>query len=186
MRYLFLPFTLSLFAIEWCVGIILAISAFPLAYVLALMVDSKGNLPQPFRAIYQPEDNAAWGDSSWKNDNPPMSNYQLARSYLQRNAAYGYQSLIACPVGDVRTFGNTLIHDDTNGVAGWYLAINQYGFFEFVWIHDLGNGRCIRGEYGWSLCNYSEILKGSLQLCFIARTFDFLPRPLGLGIPTEP
>lgn len=173
MRYALLPLTIILFVLEWVVGIVVALSAILFAEVIALFVDEKGDLPFPLRQLYQPADNKCWGDASWKEEHPSYSNFGLASSYLRRNAAYGYRYFCRLPVGTPTIFGNTGIKDCVDGVAGWYFAINQYGIFEFCWIKDMGNGKCWRGEYGWSLANYSEVLKGQLNLVFIVRQFDF-------------
>jgi len=76
---------------------------------------------------------------------------------------------------DTKVFGNPSIHDGVNGIAGWYFAIDKFGVFQLVWIKDRGNGTCYRGEYGWSVINYSEILKGSLNLVFFFRSYNFIP-----------
>lgn len=164
-------FTVPIFIIEWMIGIVIALIAILGAEVICLVSLKKdGNLRQPFRAIFQPADNPAIGDAKWKESNPTYSDFGLASSYIRRNAAYGYQSLVGMPVQNNPTiFGNPKTHDGVNGVAGWYFAIDQYGVWQFVWVKSTG----WRGEYGWSVINYSPIMKGSLNLVFFARKFDF-------------
>jgi hypothetical protein len=175
MRYFLMIFSVPVFAIEWLIGIPIAIIAIFGAEIICIFgLKKDGNLRQPLRAVFQPRDNPAIGDDLWKKDNPTYSDFDLASSYIRRNAAYGYQSLVAMPVGDdIKIFGNPKIHDGKNGIAGWYFAIDEFGVWQWVWIRDNGDGTCWRGEYGWSVINYSLILKGSLNLVFIARKFNF-------------
>ena len=167
--------SIPLFIIEWLIGVFLALVAILFAEVIALFVNKDGNLPFILKQLFQPRDNPCWGDESWAKDNPTYSKYRLSASYLRRNAAYGYQSLVSCPTSPiVKTYGDTTIRDDVHGKAGWFLVINEGGYFELVWIIDLTNGRCVRGEYGWSLINTSKELEGSLQLVLLARFMNFV------------
>lgn len=182
MKYALLPLTIILFLIEWTIGIVVALISILFSEVICLVaLKSDGNLRQPFRAIFQPADNPAIGDDMWKQEHPTYSNFGLASSYLRRNAAYGYQYLCRVSVNPgigwkSITTGNINITDGVNGIAGWYFAINQYGFFEFVWIYDRGNGKCWRGEYGWEIVNCSQSLAGQLNLVLFVRQFNFTPR----------
>jgi hypothetical protein len=175
MRYLLLIITIPLFIVEWFLGIQIALIAILGAEIICLLSLKKdGNLRQPFKSIFQPADNLAIGDASWKESNPTYSDFRLAASYIRRNAAYGYQSLAGLPVQDApQIFGNPLIHDGIYGIAGIYLAIDRFGVWQMVWIKDNSDGTCWRGEYGWSVINYSPILKGSLNLVFLARKYNF-------------
>jgi hypothetical protein len=63
MRYLLLFITIPVFVIDWVIGIIMAILAFLMAYINANLLDTNGNITQPFlRALFQPRDNPAIGD----------------------------------------------------------------------------------------------------------------------------
>lgn len=179
-RYLLLlPFWFALYwLLLWPIGIVGAISAILFAPLIACFVDKDGNLPYLLRKLYQPIDNPCWGDASWAVEHPTWDLYTLAETYLQRNAFYGYLSLVGCPRPlRVKAFGTVDIQDGANGKAGWYFIIGSNGTFEFCWVKNLGNGRCARGEYGWSLrpyaMGYTSKLAGSLQLVLLCRFMDF-------------
>ena len=160
-----------LFAIEWVVGILLALFAICFAEFLALFVNKMGDLRQPLRALFQPIDNPCWGDASWIEEHPTYSKWRLSASYLRRNAAYGYQSLVSCKLGKNTIYGDTTIRDGVNGKAGWFVVINEFGCFQIQIIIPVGFKRCFRMDYGWSLINSSML--GSLQLVFIGRFYNF-------------
>ena len=174
MTLLHLIHKVILFAIEWVVGIVLAIVSTPFYPIIALFVNRDGNLPQPLRAIYQPADNPCWGDADWFTEHPHASKWWLSTTYLFRNNCYGYQSLVSCTLPkSVKVFGNTQI-SDSNAISGWYFILGDNGTFEFCFIYPLPSGKsCIRGEYGWSLKpianHYEHPLLGSLQLVLLAR-----------------
>ena len=173
MRYLLLPLTAILFAIEWLLGIFFALVAILFAEVIALFVNKNGDLPWGLRQLFQPVDNKCWGDEEWSRDNPTYSTYRLCASYLRRNAAYGYQSLAEVPVSDNHFFGDLSIRDGIGGRDGWLFVVNSKGFWQLCFILNLGNGKCLRGDYGWSLVNASALLTGSLQLTFLFRFYNF-------------
>jgi hypothetical protein len=174
MKYLLLLPTAILFAIEWFIGIVLALIAIIFSEVICIIgLRKDNNLRQPLRALFQPIDNLAIGDAEWKTDNPTLSDFGLAATYLRRNAAYGYQSLVSCPLGTNKVFGDTSIRDGVNGKSGWFFVINSKGFWQLCFIKDLGNGKCLRGDYGWSLVNASVLLTGSLQLTLLVRFYNF-------------
>ena len=144
--------SIPLFIIEWLIGVFLALIAILFAEVIALFVNKDGNLPWGLRHIFQPLDNPCWGDASWIAEHPTYSKWRLSASYLRRNAAYGYQSLVAIPLPiSVKTYGDLSIQDGDNGKAGWFFILGNNGAFEFCWILSLRNGSCLRGEYGWAL-----------------------------------
>ena len=174
MKYLLLLPTAILFVIEWFIGIVLALISILFSEVICIIgLRKDNNLRQPLRALFQPVDNLAIGDAEWKTEHPTYSDFDLAATYLRRNAAYGYQSLVSCPIGKNTVFGDTSIKDGNYGVSGWFFVINDKGFWQWCFIKNLGKGKCLRGDYGWSLVNASVLLTGSLQLTFLFRFYNF-------------
>ena len=170
--------SVPLFTIEWLVGIVLAVIAFFGSPVIALFVDYEGNLPWGLRHLFQPLDNPCYGDQSWIDEHPNASRWYLTMTYLARNAAYGYQSLVAYPLPKtIKVYGDVYIQDGEQAKAGWYLILGDNGAFEFSFIIKLLGNHCMRGDYGWSLKplakGYESVLAGSLQLVLGVRFMEF-------------
>ena len=54
LRAMLFPFTLTIFAIQWIIGVVVALSAYPMAYILGYLVNDKGDLPIILQQLYQP------------------------------------------------------------------------------------------------------------------------------------
>jgi hypothetical protein len=120
-------------------SVLLTILSFVLAPLLALGLDKDKNLKYG-RALFQPPDNPAVGDSSWKREHPIDTDYELAVSYLWRNPAQGFQLGYAAadisvldPKAPIRVYGNIFITAGVSvavdgktkivGETGWYKVI---------------------------------------------------------------
>ena len=168
-------FTIPLCLIETLFAMIVAFIAIILSPLLALIgVLNKGYLPK-ILSIFQMPDNPVWGDDSWAKSNPSYGKYRLALTYLIRNPAYGLLKLLKAPiVTSLNVYGNPNITDGDQGVAGYYFMVSPHGWFQFWWIKDLGNGRCVQSSFGWAIKNYAapSSVYGSL-ICNPLRFYNF-------------
>lgn len=133
-------------------SIVMTLVAYCFSWFFALFIDKDGNLPHSLR-WFQPSDNLAIGDAMWKIEHPGWSNYQLARSYMMRNLAQGFDQFLAADVTDKthgRVWGNPDIRDAHKGVAGWYF-ITANGYFHLAWIIPIGFDKCLTSGFGWRL-----------------------------------
>jgi hypothetical protein len=157
-RYLFLSFC----------SIILTLIAYLITPVLALFLDAEGNL-RFGRSIFQPPDNPAIGDASWKDEHPYDTDYKLAVSYLWRNPAQGFQlgfagadlwvlnELAMVKVeGDITITGG--INDGVDyllGKTGWFqVSIGEYWHWRNI--KHWGFGIYTSSEFGWRLQGIAE------------------------------
>jgi hypothetical protein len=161
LRYLFLSFC----------SVILTLIAFIITPVLALFLDAEGNLKFG-RSIFQPPDNPAIGDASWKKEHPLDTNYELAVSYLWRNPAQGFQLGIAGADDFVlHEFAMPRVYGDITITAGMEVAIDgktripgKTGWFKVVigkyWhyrsIKQWPFGIYTSSEFGWRLQGIAE------------------------------
>lgn len=144
------PLFFWLFAIaSW----VMTLLAWLLSRVIALFVDTNGNLPYLLH-WFQTPDVPCWGAPFWKEQHPAYSVYQLCESWLRRNPAQGYDQFIKADVTmqtPVRVFGNLEISDGVYGapIGGWFLIIGG-GVFQFSAIIPT-RFCCIDIGLGWRL-----------------------------------
>lgn len=119
-------------------SLIITGAAFPLAFVLPLFMDEKGDLPWQL-SWFQMSDNPLFGDACWANDHPTWGVYRLALFYQWRNPAQGWDQYIRANVTEQTPWncrGNINIADGVGGIGGWYL-ITANGYFHFSFVLPL-------------------------------------------------
>ena len=106
---------------RYIVSVIVALTAWVTSFfvvpILALFLD-KGNLRYG-RKWYQPPDNLAIGDVSWKNEHPTYSDYRLAVSYCLRNPTQGVDQALKAEVyhpSICKTYGD-IDNNDHRGLS---------------------------------------------------------------------
>jgi hypothetical protein len=111
---------------------LMAIIAILLSPLIALFVDTQGNLPSLLR-WFQTPDAPATGAPFWKQQHPTYSNYLLALTWLVRNPAQGFDQV--CKVNatldtPVKFYGNLNISDGIYAapIGGWFLITGAGGF----------------------------------------------------------
>lgn len=149
--------------------------AYLLAPVLTLLIDDAGRLPWQL-SWFEPSDNPAIGDASWKAEHPDYGNYRLAVTYMWRNPAQGFEQWLKADVNEktpCTCLGNVGISDGVNGVAGYYL-VRANGYFHLAYVWPCGFNHCITGGFGWRLNSlvkgYSHPTLG--QYCFTPFRFQ--------------
>lgn len=151
-------------------AILLQLFAMIFAPIIALFVDTKtGNLPYLLRWFQTPD--ATCYDEQWVAEHPQWSKYRIARTWIARNPAYGFRKWIGPKQLDAKKailYGNKDIADGEHGVAGWFLVIYQdTGHWNFSYVKELKNHKCVRGELGWYLLplvkGYESVNTGMLQ-----------------------
>lgn len=159
------------YAVLLVIAIALQLFAIFFSWFLALFVDkSTGNLPYMLRWFQTPD--ATCYDEMWVQEHPTWSKYNIARTWIARNPAYGFRKW--CGLSDaqvknskVTTSGNINIADGEHGVAGSFLIVTQDGYWNYSYVIDIGNNKCRRGELGWYLVplakGYDSINTGMLQ-----------------------
>ena len=71
---------------------ILSIFAYVFANLIALRVDTAGNLPR-WLSYFQTPDNPCWGDAAFRsNEGAGLSNYEQCVLWVRRNPAQGFDS----------------------------------------------------------------------------------------------
>ena len=196
MTFIKILFKALLNLVELLPGIVLSLFAMAFSWLLAFFVNSNGDLPWILIWFETPDSNCAGGDA-WKESNPTLSFYGLCQTWLARNPAYGYLKRCQDPtyglskyltflqwftvpvVSGLTILGNKDIADGSQGVAGYYFMYSPEGWFQFWWIKDLGNGRCIQSSFGWVIKNYSTAPDSSVYgslICSPLRTYDFTPK----------
>ena len=133
----------------------------PLALVLPFFADHEGNLPS-FLRWFQTPDNPLWGDVGWQKTNPDYSTPWGMTRWLWRNPVQGLDAALRAKLPDWHIAGNNAaiilgnldIHDGANGIAGWYLML-QEDYFEFnAIVKAPGFNRCLICCFGWRLNDY--------------------------------
>ena len=177
MTYVKLVFGILLFVPLTVISIALALVANLFCWLIALFVDSDGNLPYMLRWFQTPD--ATCYDTLWVDEHPTWSKYKIAMTWIARNPAYGFRKWVS---PDPQTLelaewlGNAFIADGEFGVAGWFLLIDRSGYWNFSYIIDLHNGHCVRGTWGWNLIpiakGYESVNTGILESDLI-RFYNF-------------
>jgi hypothetical protein len=171
-----------LYCIELSVAILLTMVAFLFGWVIALFVDTQtGHLPY-FLKWFETVDASCY-DEQWVAEHPTWSKYKIATTWIMRNPAYGFCAWCAPKhiYGEtantpVVVQGDVNIADGLLGKAGWFFISTPSGWFNFSYVIDLKNGKCIRGEMGWYMLpiakGYTSVNTGLLQTSPV-RFYDF-------------
>jgi hypothetical protein len=162
-----------LYLFELAVALILVLCAFLFGWAMAFTVNKEtGNLPK-FLRWFQTVDATCY-DTMWVHEHPTWSKWKIACTWIMRNPAYGFCAWVApkglygeAATGEVKIRGDVDIADGEFGKAGWFLVTSEGGWFNFSYVLDLKNGKCMRGEMGWYLLplakGYSSVNTGLLQ-----------------------
>ena len=148
-------------------ALVLTVVANLLCWLIALFVDTKtGLLPRWLRWFQTPD--ATCYDDMWVSEHPTWSKYKIAYTWIARNPAYGFRKWAQTKTETIAvTKGDLTIADGLNGKAGWFLLLAPNGAFNFVFVIDLHNGSCLRGNWGWYLApiakGYESINTGMLE-----------------------
>lgn len=130
----------------------MAICAYLFAPVIALFVDSSGNLPSLLK-WFQTPDAPCYGAPFWAQRNPAYSRYKLCVTWLWRNPAQGFDQFTNSDVTyqtPVKSYGNLNINDQVAGAGGWFLIVGG-GVFQFSAVMPIGFGRILDTGIGWRL-----------------------------------
>lgn len=162
-----------LYAVELVSAIALTIVAYLFGWLIALFVDKNtGHLPH-FLKWFETVDATCY-DPMWVAEHPTWSKHKIATTWIMRNPAYGFCAWCAprglygeAADGKVTVKGDVNIADGEFGKAGWFLVTGPNGWFNFSYVIDLKNGKCMRGEMGWYLLplakGYTSVNTGLLQ-----------------------
>jgi hypothetical protein len=106
------------------IAIFLQLFAMAFSWLIAFFVDEKtGNLPHFLRWFQTPD--ATCYDDQWVAEHPEWSKYNIARTWIARNPAYGFRKWIG-PTNlkpeNAVLFGNKDIADGEHGVSGKFLS----------------------------------------------------------------
>lgn len=164
-------FTTLKYLLSFFIAIILQLVAMIFSPVIALFVDKEtGNLPKYLRWFQTPD--ATCFDKMWVEEHPTWSKYKIARTWIARNPAYGFRRWCGLDPrefipGWTTCYGNINIADGEHGVAGCFFIVDDRGYWNFSYVIDLKNNRCLRGELGWYLVplikGYESVNTGMLQ-----------------------
>ena len=151
--------TYILYPLKALASVVITLIAYLFNWLFALFVRPDGNLPRWLK-WFQPSDNKAVGDTLWKAEHPGYSNYQLARSYMNRNPAQGFDQLLQAKVSEttpVKVRGNLYIRVGPKGVGGWYL-ITSKDYFHLTYVLPMTwfGEFCITGAFGWRLVSIAK------------------------------
>ena len=130
---------------------VITLTAYLFAPVIALFVDSDGNLPG-WLSWYQTPDAPCWGTDFWATDNLTYSRYKLIVTWLWRNPAQGFDQWAMAnitPTTPVTVRGTLGIRDTPPQVGGWFL-ITGGGYFQLsiIWPTSFA---CFVSHLGWNL-----------------------------------
>ena len=176
---IYLKFTAAtlLFVPLAIISIALALVANLFCWLIALFVDRDGNLPNALRWFQTPD--ATCFDEMWVAEHPDWSKYKIAMTWIARNPAYGFRKWVSPGAGQLtlsKWFGDAFIADGAGARAGWFLLIDQSGYWNFSYIIDLRNGSCMRGTWGWNLIpiakGYESVNTGMLETDLV-RFYNF-------------
>ena len=149
-------------------SLLITMSAYILAPVLAWFVDADGNLPKYLR-WYQTIDAPCYGAEFWATDNPTYSRYKLIVTWLWRNPAQGFDRWAKADVERntlVDVYGNLNIKDTPPAIGGWFL-ITCTGYFQFSMIWPTKYVTFVT-HIGWNLdpiaLHYSHPTMGNLKV----------------------
>ena len=151
--------TYILYPLKALASVVITLIAYLFNWLFALFVRPDGNLPRWLK-WFQPSDNKAVGDTLWKAEHPGYSNYQLARSYMNRNPAQGFDQLLQAKVSEttpVKVRGNLNIRVGPKGIGGWYL-ITSKDYFHLTYVLPMTwfGEFCITGAFGWRLVSIAK------------------------------
>jgi len=151
--------TYILYPLKALASVVVTLIAYLFNWLFALFVRPDGNLPHWLK-WFQPSDNKAVGDTLWKAEHPGYSKYQLARSYMNRNPAQGFDQLLQAKVSEttpVKVRGNLYIRVGPKGVGGWYLITSKdYFHLSYVLPMTWFGEFCITGAFGWRLVSIAK------------------------------
>ena len=151
--------TYILYPLKALASVVITLIAYLFNWLFALFVRPDGNLPRWLK-WFQPSDNKAVGDTLWKAEHPGYSNYQLARSYMNRNPAQGFDQLLQAKVSEttpVKVRGNLNIRVGPKGIGGWYLITSKdYFHLSYVLPMTWFGEFCITGAFGWRLVSIAK------------------------------
>jgi hypothetical protein len=163
-----------LYIVQLFGAIILTIVAYLFGWFIALFVDKNtGHLPY-FLKWFETVDATCY-DEMWVAEHPSWSKYKIAMTWIMRNPAYGFCAWCAparlrgeTASGVFKVTGDINIADGEFGKAGWFMIKDaESGWFNFSYVIDLKNGKCMRGEMGWYLLplvkGYKSVNTGLLQ-----------------------
>ena len=140
-----------LFPLYAIADILFTLSAIIFAPLIALFVNSYGNLPRWLK-WYETPDNPCWGDYGWKYNHPNYSPYMLCVTWFIRNPGQGFDQVSQIKVGadtPIKVRGNLNINDMVPMVGGWFLLTGG-GVFQFSAIFPVPGGTIDIG-LGWRL-----------------------------------
>lgn len=119
-------------AVSWAI----TLAAYLFAPVIALFVDTKGDLPGWLK-WFQTPDAPCWGADFWATDNPTYSRYKLIITWLWRNPAQGFDQYAKADVTMktlVKVRGNLSIKDTSPTIGGWFLiTCGEYFQLSIIW-----------------------------------------------------
>jgi hypothetical protein len=166
------------------VQLVISLVSYPLAPLIALFSDANGNLPY-WLSAFQTYDNTLDGDDGYKQEHrffPDNANalqvWANRTGWLWRNPAYGFDMLLGVDVriGDVlivegdRATGDNPYH---SGYCSWKLyRNNELVGFQYYWVGNFTNTKCLRVNVGWKLWNaeeFTDALPNSLGRFLVVR-----------------
>ena len=134
------------------------------APVIALFVDSNGNLPYLLK--YWETVDSTMFDPLWKASHPSYSNYMLAMTWSMRNPFYGgcYSLLGNKGKGTIRIYGNPQAQEK-DGISGFFFYLADNGVYQFKIITKIPfTNSCVISESGWQIKDTTHPTFGSYEL----------------------
>lgn len=167
--YINIALKIVLYILQFAASAVLALIAIFFGWFIALFVDKNtGNLPH-FLRWFQTVDATCY-DEMWVAEHPDWSKHKIARTWIARNPAYGFNKKCGINVSadtQLRVSGDLDIADGEFGKAGFFFIAAPDGHWNYSYVVDLKNGNCIRGEMGWYLLplakKYESVNTGMLQ-----------------------
>ena len=143
--------TILLYPVYVIATILFTVIAILFSPIIALFVDSSGNLPRSLR-WFQTPDNPCWGDAGWALKHPSYSRYWLCVTWLIRNPGQGFDQVLSVrtiPYAQIKIHGDIYINDQYPVKGGWFLLAGG-GVFQFAAIIPVKGGTIDIG-LGWRL-----------------------------------
>jgi len=116
-------------------SLVVTVVGYFLMPLIALAVDSSGNLPR-YLKWYQTPDAPCWGAPFWAQKNPTYSKYKLCVTWLWRNPAQGFDQFAAAKVDyntPIKVYGDLSINDQVPVTGGWFFITGR-GVFQLACI----------------------------------------------------